>query len=361
MREMISRLELAKEKLDSLLEYINFKEMQNNLMGLEEQSSDNALWDDPAKAQQIMKSVSDLRNEVEAWLSLQSKINDVLELAVLEDESFRKDISHELDLIEKELAHKELQTLLSGPYDKGNALLAIHAGAGGTESQDWASMLQRMFLRWAEQNNIQSTLLDFTPGEEAGIKTVTIAMEGKYAYGNLRSEKGTHRLVRISPFDANSRRHTSFAMVEILPEIEDDNEIEVNPDEIKIEVYKSSGAGGQNVQKNSTAVRITHFATGLVVSCQNERSQMQNKDSAMKVLKSRLLDIKIQEQEKELAGLRGEYKKAEWGSQIRSYVLHPYQLVKDHRTNYEEGNAQAVLDGRLNGFIEAYLRSPFNQ
>jgi peptide chain release factor 2 len=360
MREMISRLETAKETLLSLLEFLGFKKLQEKLHGLEEQAAENNIWDDPTNAQQIMKSVSDLRNEVESWLTLQAKINDVLELAELEDESFRKDIAHELDRIEFELAKKELQTLLSNPYDKGNALLAIHAGAGGTESQDWASMLQRMYLRWAEQNNVQATMLDFTPGEEAGIKTVTIAMEGKYAYGNLRSEKGTHRLVRISPFDANSRRHTSFAMVEILPEIEDDNEIVVNPDEIKIEVYKSSGAGGQNVQKNSTAIRITHLASGLVVSCQNERSLMQNKESAMKVLKSRLLDIKIQEQEKELAGLRGEYKKAEWGSQIRSYVLHPYQLVKDHRTNHEEGNAQAVLDGRLNGFIEAYLRSPFN-
>lgn len=361
MRELINRLQQAQEKLKSLLAYLDFEKLQEELAMLEEKTTDTNLWDDPQNAQKIMKSVSDKRNEVESWQTLESRINDVLELAELEDLSFKAEITKETDAIEKELDHKELQTLLSGPYDKGNALLAIHAGAGGTESQDWAAMLQRMYLRWAEQNNIEAIVLDFSPGEEAGIKTVTISMEGSYAFGNLRAEKGTHRLVRISPFDANSRRHTSFAMVEILPEIDDTNEIEILPDEIKIEVYKSSGAGGQNVQKNSTAVRITHFESGLVVSCQNERSQMQNKETAMKVLKSRLLDIKLREQEQELAELRGEYKKAEWGSQIRSYVLHPYQLVKDHRTNHEDGNTQAVLDGKLNGFIEAYLRSPYNQ
>jgi peptide chain release factor 2 len=361
MRDLIERLQTAKEKLDSLLSFIHFEKILSKRDALENQVLDQSLWDDPTHAQKIMKSVSDIRNEVESWQVLESRIHDVLELAELEDESFRNDITTEIEQIERDLDRKELRTLLSGRYDKGNALLAIHAGAGGTESQDWAMMLQRMYLRWAEQNNVEATVLDFTPGEEAGIKTVTIAMEGSYAFGNLRSEKGTHRLVRISPFDANSRRHTSFAMVEILPEIEDNNEIEVLPDEIRIEVYKSSGAGGQNVQKNSTAVRITHLESGIVVSCQNERSQMQNKETAMKVLKSRLLDIKLREQEEELAKLRGEYKKAEWGSQIRSYVLHPYQLVKDHRTNHEDGNTQAVLDGKLNEFIEAYLRSPFNQ
>jgi peptide chain release factor 2 len=361
MRELILRLKEAKEKLQGLFAYLDFEKLQQELEKLEEKAADNNIWDDPQSAQKVMKSVSDKRNEVESWQALEAKINDVLELAELEDESFVKDITNELEAIETELAKKELQTLLSGRYDKGNALLTIHAGAGGTESQDWASMLQRMYLRWAEQNNIAAEILDYTPGEEAGIKTVTIAMEGRYAFGNLRAEKGTHRLVRISPFDAKSRRHTSFAMVEILPEIDDTDEIKVSPDEIKIEVYKSSGAGGQNVQKNSTAVRITHLESGLVVSCQNERSQMQNKETAMKVLKSRLLDIKLREQEKELSELRGEYKKAEWGSQIRSYVLHPYQMVKDHRTNHEDGNTQAVLDGKLNEFIEAYLRSPFNQ
>jgi len=254
-----------------------------------------------------------------------------------------------------------LNLLLSGPYDVGNALLSIHAGAGGTESQDWAEMLLRMYLRWAEKNNFEAVVLDSTPGEEAGIKSVTIAINGRYAYGYLHSEKGTHRLVRISPFDANHKRHTSFAMVEILPEVTDTDEISINPDEIRIDVYKSAGAGGQNVQKNSTAVRITHLPTGIVVSCQNERSQLQNRENALRVLRARLLEIKREEQEKEIAELRGEYKKAEWGSQIRSYVLHPYQLVKDHRTNHEEGNAQAILDGELNPFIQAFLKNKVSE
>lgn len=308
-----------------------------------------------------MKVLSNVRHEVEDWQSLQTRINDVLELAELEDDSFSDEITTELEAIEKELARKELSTFLSGRYDRGNAVLAIHAGAGGTESQDWAEMLQRMYLRWCERNGYEANIIDFTPGEEAGIKTATISIEGKYAYGNLRSEKGTHRLVRISPYDANARRHTSFAMVEILPEVDNDDEITISPDEIKIDTYKSSGAGGQNVQKNATAIRITHLPTNIVVSCQNERSLLQNRENALKVLKSRLLDIKREEQDEEMAKIRGVYKKAEWGSQIRSYVLHPYQLVKDHRTNHEEGNAQGVLDGNLNPFIEAYLRSQFNQ
>jgi peptide chain release factor 2 len=325
-------------------------------MQLELQSGDQELWSNPAKAQQLMKQISDLREEVVDWNQLNDKIHSLLELAELGDMSLADEIESELGGIEAELDHRELTLLLSGQYDKGNALLAIHAGAGGTESQDWADMLQRMYLRWAEQNKFEAEILDFTPGEEAGIKTVTIAINGKYAYGNLQSEKGTHRLVRISPYDANHRRHTSFAMVEILPEVDDNDEITIQPDEIKVDVYKSSGAGGQNVQKNATAIRITHLPTGMVVSCQNERSQLQNRESALRVLRARLLEIKQEQQDKELAELRGEYKKAEWGSQIRSYVLHPYQLVKDHRTNHEEGNAQAVLDGNLNPFIEAYLR-----
>jgi peptide chain release factor 2 len=319
------------------------------------------LWDDPTSAQKLMKALSTIRHEVADWQTLQTRINDVLELAQLEDESFRSDITNETEAIEKEMSQKELHTFLSGKYDHGNALLAIHAGAGGTESQDWAAMLQRMYLRWCERNGYEAAIIDFTPGEEAGIKTATISIEGRYAYGNLRSEKGTHRLVRISPYDANARRHTSFAMVEILPEVDNDDDITISPDEIKIDTYKSSGAGGQNVQKNATAIRITHLPTNIVVSCQNERSLLQNRENALKVLKSRLLDIKREEQDEEMAKLRGTYKKAEWGSQIRSYVLHPYQLVKDHRTNHEEGNAQAVLDGNLNPFIEAYLRSQHNQ
>ena len=249
--------------------------------------------------------------------------------------------------------------MLSGPYDRGDALLAIHAGAGGTDSQDWAEMLQRMYLRWAERKGYETSILDTTFGEEAGIKSTTIAVSGRYAYGYLRSEKGVHRLVRLSPFDSNHRRHTSFAMVEILPQVKEDAQVHINMDDLRIDVFRSSGAGGQNVQKNATAIRITHLPTGIVVSCQNERSQLQNKQNAMTVLRARLLELKQLEQEEKMAELRGEYQKAEWGSQIRSYVLHPYQMVKDHRDqiDYETGNTQSVLDGDLDGFIEAYLRS----
>jgi peptide chain release factor 2 len=247
--------------------------------------------------------------------------------------------------------------MLSGPYDDGDALLAIHAGAGGTDSQDWAAMLMRMFLRWSEQHGYATDILDMTGGEEAGIKSATISVSGRYAYGYLRSEKGVHRLVRLSPFDSAHRRHTSFALVEILPQIAFDNpEVLIDPAEIKMDVFKSSGAGGQNVQKNSTAIRLTHLPTGIVVTCQNERSQTQNREFALRILRARLLEIKKAEREEEIAVLRGEYTKAEWGSQIRSYVLHPYQMVKDHRTEHETGNTQAVLDGDLDGFMEAYLQ-----
>ena len=248
--------------------------------------------------------------------------------------------------------------MLSGPYDHDDAILAIHAGAGGTDSQDWAEMLQRMYLRWAESRGFDTEILDLTAGEEAGIKSVTIAVSGKYAFGYLRSEKGVHRLVRLSPFDAAHRRHTSFALIEALPQVTmDEADIEINPGDIKLDVFRSSGAGGQNVQKNSTAVRITHIPTGIVVTCQNERSQTQNREFAMRILRARLLELKQAEKEEERAILRGEYTKAEWGSQIRSYVLHPYQMVKDHRTDHETGNTQAVLDGELDSFMEAYLRA----
>jgi len=275
----------------------------------------------------------------------------------MDDESLRDELEAEVTSIESELEKRAFTAMLSGKYDAENALLAIHAGAGGTDSQDWAEMLERMYLRWAEKGGYQTEILDLTEGEEAGIKSITIAVDGDYAYGYLRSEKGVHRLVRLSPFDSAHRRHTSFALVEVLPQIGmDDPEIEINPADLKIDVFKSSGAGGQNVQKNATAVRITHLPSGIVVTCQNERSQLQNRENAMRVLRSRLLEIKQAEQDEEVAELRGAYTKAEWGSQIRSYVLHPYQMVKDHRTDYERGNAQAVLDGDLDEFMEAYLK-----
>ena len=308
-----------------------------------------------------MKKLADLREELEGWTKLEKRITDALELAEMEDESLRPDLEGELGPIEKELEQRELSTLLSGPYDRGDALLTISSGAGGTESNDWAAMLQRMYLRWIERRNFEAEVLDLTEGEEAGIKSVTISVKGRLAYGLLHAEKGVHRLVRLSPFDSAHRRHTSFAQVEVLPDVSADTAtVQINPDDLRIDVYRSAGAGGQNVQKNSTAVRITHLPTGLVVSCQNERSQMQNRESAMRVLQARLEDIAQQERDKELANLRGEYVKTEWGSQIRSYVLHPYQMVKDHRTDFEVGNAQSVLDGDLDGFIEAYLRWRLN-
>lgn len=304
-----------------------------------------------------MKKLSDLQAVVEDWQRLETRVADALELSQLEDESLRADLESETAALENEIDSRELKVMLSGHYDAGNALLAINAGAGGTDSQDWAEMLERMYLRWCENHKYEAEVLDLTPGEEAGIKSVTIAVNGPYAYGYLRAEKGVHRLVRLSPFDAAHRRHTSFAQVEVLPQVEDDAEIEINANDLRIDTYRSAGAGGQNVQKNDTAVRITHLPSGIVVTCQNERSQVQNRENAMRVLRARLLEIKREEQERELSELRGEFTKAEWGSQIRSYVLHPYQMVKDHRTDFEVGNAQGVLNGDLDALIEAYLRA----
>lgn len=308
-----------------------------------------------------MKKISALRDELSAWEKLNEKTTSLLELAELHDESLRAEIESETEKIGQELDQRELSTLLAGQYDRGDAILAIHAGAGGTDSQDWAEMLERMYLRWAEKNGYETEVIDMTEGEEAGIKSVTITVKGRYAYGYLRAEKGVHRLVRLSPFDSAHRRHTSFAMVEVLPVIEDDEDIYIDPNDVRIDIYKSSGAGGQNVQKNATAIRLTYLPTGMIVTCQNERSQMQNRENAFRVLRGRLAAIREEEQEKQLAELRGEYKKAEWGNQIRSYVLHPYQMVKDHRTDHEAGNTQAVLDGEINEFIESYLRSSINR
>jgi peptide chain release factor 2 len=315
-------------------------------------------WGNPSEAQKVMKQYNNTKTELESWRNFSRRLHDALELAQLDDESLRSELETEIASIEEELEKRSFTAMLSGKYDRDSAILAIHAGAGGTDSQDWAAMLERMYLRWAEERGFSTEIFDLTEGEEAGIKSVTIAVEGEYAFGYLRSEKGVHRLVRLSPFDAAHRRHTSFALIEVLPQVAmEDAEIEIDPSEIKMDVYRSSGAGGQNVQKNATAVRLTHIPTGIVVTCQNERSQSQNREFAMKILRARLLELKQAEREEERAVLRGEYTKAEWGSQIRSYVLHPYQMVKDHRTDHETGNTQAVLDGDLDAFMDAYLRS----
>jgi peptide chain release factor 2 len=307
-----------------------------------------------------MRRLSELRDEVETWQSLSRRVKDALELLEMAaseaDDSLLAELTNESESLASQLEKLEFKLILAGPHDKDGALLSIHAGAGGTESQDWAEMLMRMYLRWTEASGYKAMLVDQTEGEEAGLKSVTIEITGEYAYGYLKAERGVHRLVRISPFDANSRRHTSFALVEVVPDLETDIDIEIKPEDIEIDVYKSAGAGGQNVQKNATAVRIKHLTTGIVVTCQNERSQTQNKETAMRILRGRLYDIELKKQEEEQARLRGKHVEAGWGNQIRSYVLHPYKMVKDHRTNFEVGNAEAVLDGRLDGFIEAYLR-----
>jgi peptide chain release factor 2 len=305
----------------------------------------------------VSKAAASLRDDIADWRGFEQRLNDAAELAGMEDESMRAELEAEVNQLESELEKRSFTAMLSGPYDPEDALLAIHAGAGGTDSQDWASMLMRMYLRWAEKRGYETDIWDMTEGEEAGIKSVTIAINGRYAFGYLRSEKGVHRLVRLSPFDSAHRRHTSFALVEVLPQIAFDSpEVQISPADLKIDVFRSSGAGGQNVQKNATAIRITHIPTGIVVTCQNERSQTQNREFAMRILRARLLEIKKAKKDEEIAVLRGEYTKAEWGSQIRSYVLHPYQMVKDHRNDYETGNTQSVLDGDLDAFMEAYLR-----
>jgi peptide chain release factor 2 len=308
-----------------------------------------------------MRQLSRLRSQVESWLILERRIDDALELASLDDDTIHDEIEVEVEEIEREVKKREFTALLSGPYDRHNAILSIHAGAGGTDSQDWTEMLHRMYFRWGEAHGYDTEILDLNEGEEAGLKRVTMSFNGEFANGYLRSEKGVHRLVRLSPFDSSHRRHTSFALVEVYPQVESDDEVDIDANDLRIDTYRSAGAGGQNVQKNETAIRITHLPTGIVVTCQNERSQTQNKDNAMRVLRARLLDLKRQQQEEELAEIKGEHIKAEWGSQIRSYVLHPYQMVKDHRTNYEVSNVTAVLNGDIDDFIEAYLRSSIGQ
>jgi peptide chain release factor 2 len=308
-----------------------------------------------------MQNLSDLKATIELWQTLDKRTDDALVLLELaaadEDESMAAEIEAEATQLEAELGRHEFLLLLSGPHDRDSAIVGLHAGAGGTDAQDFAEILMRMYLRWAEQQGYQTEILDSLRGGEAGYKSVTLAIRGTHAYGYLKAERGVHRLVRLSPFDEAHRRHTSFVLVEVMPEIADDIEIELNADDLKIDVYKASGAGGQHVQKNSTAVRITHEPTGIIVSCQNERSQVQNKEMALKILRGKLYDLEQQKLEEEQARLKGQHVSAGWGNQIRSYVLHPYHMIKDLRTNHETGNTSAVLDGQIQDFIEAYLQS----
>ena len=356
MDNLISLLKQMKERIDGLMERLDISGKSEQARDLEEQSGAPDFWDNPETAQKIMQEFAKLKGEVERWQSVANRINDAIELAQMDDPSLLEDLTTEVTALTKVVDKLEFQALLSEPYDSENAIFAIHAGAGGTEAQDWAKMLERMYLRWAEQNGFKIEILDRSDGEEAGIKSMMMSVRGDYAYGYLLSEQGVHRLVRLSPFDAANRRHTSFAKVELWPDIQGEIDVQVNEKDLRIETYRAGGAGGQNVQKNDTAVRITHTPSGIVVQCQNERSQKQNRERAMQILKVRIFEMERQKQEAQLATLKGENVDAGWGNQIRSYVLHPYQMVKDHRTDFETGNTGAVLDGRLNEFMDAFLR-----
>jgi peptide chain release factor 2 len=307
-----------------------------------------------------MRRLNEVRGDIALWRGLSTRVADARELAELvdadRDADLAAEVTAETEALRREVDRVELALLLGGPYDGRGAILSIHAGAGGTESQDWAEMLLRMYLRWAEDHRFTAEVVDTTPGEEAGIKSVTLTVSGRNAYGLLKSERGVHRLVRISPFDASARRHTSFALVEVSPEIDDAVPIDIDENDLRVDVYRSSGAGGQHVNKTSSAVRLTHLPTGIVVACQNERSQAQNKQTALKMLKARLVEVELERREAEQARLKGQHVEAGWGNQIRSYVLQPYQMVKDHRSGFETGRTQQVLDGELDGLMDAYLR-----
>lgn len=325
---------------------------------LEEKIGFANFWDEPEEAQKVMQQLNRLKDKVELFSRLEAKMADIEVLYELgkEDETLILEANQELKDLLQHLEKLELETLLSGRYDKNSAIVTLHPGAGGTESQDWTEMLYRMYTRWAERQGYLVEILDMLPGDEAGIKSVTIAVQGENAFGYLKGEKGVHRLVRISPFDASGRRHTSFAAVEVMPEVNDEATIEIDPKDLKIDTYRSGGAGGQHVNKTDSAVRITHLPTGVVVQCQNERSQISNRATAMKILQSKLLELQIKEKEKELAQIKGEQQEIGWGSQIRSYVFHPYTMVKDHRTGVEKGNVHGVMDGDLDEFIQGFLK-----
>lgn len=357
MDTLISLLKTMKARIDGLMERLDITGKAQKAAELEQQAGASNFWNDAEAAQKTMQEIARLKEEVNRWQNLAGRINDALELAQLDDDSLLDDLNKEVESLSTLVDRMGIQALLSGPYDRDNAIVTIHAGAGGTDAQDWAQMLERMYTRWSEENGYKIEVIERSDGEEAGIKSMMMSVKGEYAFGYLQSEQGTHRLVRLSPFDAAHRRHTAFAKVELWPDIQGQIDIEINEKDLKIDTYRAGGAGGQHVQKNDTAVRITHIPTGIVVQCQNQRSQMQNKERALQILKARLFEMERKKQEAQLASLKGENVDAAWGNQIRSYVLHPYQMVKDHRTEHETGNIQAVLDGRLNEFMDAYLRA----
>ncbi len=333
---------------------------KENIAKLEKETLEPDFYNDIKNSQKVLQKIKEFTNKIDRFKSLQTDWEDMttlVELAIAEDdESLLEEIQTGFNALSENIENMKLETLLSGPYDKSNAIITLHAGAGGTEAQDWCQMLYRMYQMWAEARGYKVSVLDILDGDEAGLKGASILIEGLNAYGFAKCEKGIHRLVRISPFDSAGRRHTSFASVEVMPDIEDDIEININPDDLRIDTYRASGAGGQHVNKTSSAIRITHIPTGVVVACQNERSQFQNKDTAMKMLKAKLMELAEAEQKEKIEDIKGVQKEIAWGSQIRSYVFHPYNMVKDHRTNFEVGNIGSVMDGNLDGFINDYLR-----
>lgn len=335
--------------------------MKKELKELEDKTMSEGFWNDSKTSGKVLQDIKSLKGKITRFSNINSETNNLIELNELllieEDQEMAEELLKNTIKVEKDIEKLELEILLSGKFDKNNAIITLHPGAGGTESQDWAEMLYRMYTRWAVANGYNVKELDYLEGEEAGIKSVTALIQGENAYGYLKGEMGVHRLVRISPFDSGGRRHTSFASLEVLPEITDDIEIDINQEDLRIDTYRASGAGGQHINKTDSAVRITHIPTGIVVSCQTERSQIQNKETAMKMLKSKLLDLKEKEQKEKIEDLKGDQRDIAWGSQIRSYVFCPYTMVKDHRTGYEVGNVESVMDGEIDGFIEAYLKS----
>jgi peptide chain release factor 2 len=347
-----------KEKLDSLKESIKLDEIEKEIASLSEKTNKDGFWDDAKESQKTFNMLNNLKDKVKGYKDLYARYEDLIVLneMSLEDESLNGELEETINMLNNDLDEYEISVLLNDEYDDSNCFLELHPGAGGTESMDWAEMLYRMYLRFCQKMNFKVEVVDYLAGEEAGIKSITLLIKGKNAYGYLKSERGVHRLVRISPFDSNKRRHTSFCSCDVTPEIKESQKIEINPDDVKIDVYHSSGAGGQSVNTTDSAVRLTHKPTGIVVTCQNERSQLKNKEVAFSILRSKLLQLEIKKQEEELNKLKGEHMNIDFGSQIRSYVFHPYSLVKDHRTNYEVGNTQQVMDGDLKPFIDSYLK-----
>ncbi|MCI8654860.1 MAG: peptide chain release factor 2 [Clostridia bacterium] len=365
LEENTHLLHNLENKILALGDSLDINNIENNLKELEEITMKENFWNDSKRSSEILGKIKSAKNKITIYNKIKDEVKELIEFTDIveleNDKSSVEEIIKNTYKIQKELEKFEIETFLSGKYDKNNAIVTLHPGAGGTESQDWAEMLYRMYTKWANKNNFQVKELDYLEGEEAGIKSVTFEIIGENAYGYMKCEKGVHRLVRISPFDAGGRRHTSFASLEVLPEITDDIELDINPEDIKMDVYRASGAGGQHINKTSSAVRLTHIPTNIVVACQSERSQFQNKDTAMKMLKSKLLDLKEKEKKDTITELKGEQRDIAWGSQIRSYVFCPYTLVKDHRTNYEVGNVEAVMDGEIDNFMEAFLKLSSNK